>query len=366
MAFHLRTYTAPDFSKEKFISAPDVVLKEAPVDMAAPENFHALSILPEYFKINGKWLLAEDSRMDCVPVYKDGKVYVIEPRHLKKGDLVVVGRTEDCQDGIYVHANGFGSIDKRQEVFAFRQNRSRETAFSRDYDELYELLHHEKEHGYVVWVMGPAFSFDSDARNAFSQLVANGYVDAVLAGNALATHDLEGAYLKTALGQDIYTQESVENGHYNHLTTINRVRTCGSIENFIKEENINNGIIYNCVKHKVPFVLAGSIRDDGPLPEVYGNVYEAQDAMRSHVRKATTVICLATMLHTIATGNMTPSFRVMEDGSIREVYFYCVDISEFTVNKLTDRGSLSARGIVTNVQDFVTNVCKGLGLELSQ
>ena len=88
--------------------------------------------------------------------------------------------------------------------------------------------------------------------------------------------------------------------------------------------------------------------------------------MRSHVRKATTVICLATMLHTIATGNMTPSFRVMEDGSIREVYFYCVDISEFTVNKLTDRGSLSARGIVTNVQDFVTNVCKGLGLELSQ
>lgn len=254
MAFHLRTYTAPDFSKEKFISAPDVVLKEAPVDMAAPENFHALSIFPEYFKINGKWLLAEDSRMDCVPVYKDGKVYVIEPRHLKKGDLVVVGRTEDCQDGIYVHANGFGSIDKRQEVFAFRQNRSRETAFSRDYDELYELLHHEKEHGYVVWVMGPAFSFDSDARNAFSQLVANGYVDAVLAGNALATHDLEGAYLKTALGQDIYTQESVENGHYNHLTTINRVRTCGSIENFIKEENINNGIIYNCVKHKVPFV----------------------------------------------------------------------------------------------------------------
>ena len=120
------------------------------------------------------------------------------------------------------------------------------------------------------------------------------------------------------------------------------------------------------MKHKVPFVLAGSIRDDGPLPEVYGNVYEAQDAMRSHVRKATTVICLATMLHTIATGNMTPSFRVMEHGSIREVYFYCVDISEFTVNKLTDRGSLSARGIVTNVQDFVTNVCKGLGLELSQ
>ena len=142
------------------------------------------------------------------------------------------------------------------------------------------------------------------------------------------------------------------------------MRQCGSIPKFIEEEHINNGIIYNCVKHQVPFVLAGSIRDDGPLPEVYGNVYEAQDAMRNHVRKATTVICLATMLHTIATGNMTPSFRVLPDGTIREVYFYCVDISEFTVNKLTARGSLSARGIVTNAQDFVTNVCKGLGLSL--
>ena len=117
------------------------------------------------------------------------------------------------------------------------------------------------------------------------------------------------------------------------------------------------------MKYSVPLVLAGSIRDDGPLPEVYGNVYEAQDAMRSCVRKATTVICLATMLHTIATGNMTPSYRVLPDGTVREVYFYCVDISEFTVNKLSDRGSLSAHGIVTNVQDFVFNVCRGLGLQ---
>lgn len=365
MAFHLREYHAPDFTEAKFQTAPDAVLVPAPQDKTAPDHFHALSIFPEYFKIHGTWLLAEDSRMDCVPVYQDGRVLVVEPRNLKKGDLVVTGRTENCEDGIYVHPDGFGSINQEKDVFAFRQNRSRETSFSRDYDELYDLLRYEKAHGgYVVWVMGPAFSFDSDARNAFSRLVENGYVNALLAGNALATHDLEGAYLGTALGQDIYTQESVKNGHYNHLATINRVRQCGSIPKFIEEEHINNGIIYNCVKHQVPFVLAGSIRDDGPLPEVYGNVYEAQDAMRNHVRKATTVICLATMLHTIATGNMTPSFRVLPDGTIREVYFYCVDISEFTVNKLTDRGSLSARGIVTNAQDFVTNVCKGLGLSL--
>ena len=131
---------------------------------------------------------------------------------------------------------------------------------------------------------------------------------------------------------------------------------------FIKHENIDNGIIYNCEKYGVPYVLGGSIRDDGPLPPVYGNVYEAQDAMRYHVRKATTVICMATMLHTIATGNMTPSYRVLPDGSVRQVYFYCVDISEFTVNKLADRGSLAARGIVTNVQDFIVNISRGLGL----
>ena len=171
---------------------------------------------------------------------------------------------------------------------------------------------------------------------------------------------LEGALLHTALGQDIYTHISQPNGHYNHLDTINRVRLHGSIRNFIREENIDNGIIYTCEKCGVPYVLGGSIRDDGPLPPVYGDVYEAQDAMRRHLSTATTVICMATMLHTIAAGNMTPSFRVTAEGSVRQVYFYCVDVSEFAINKLGDRGSLSARGIVTNVQDFVVLLQKNL------
>ena len=362
MTWTLRKYFPPEFDRPEFADAPEAALVPAPADGIAPEGFHAMSIFPEYFRLGGRWLLAEESRMDCVPVYEGGRIHVREFRLLRRGDLVVTGRTEDGSEGIYVHPDGFREPNAARDAFAFRQNRSRETAFSRDYDELYPLLRHERDHGRIVWVMGPAFAFDYDARNAFSRLVEAGYVHAVLAGNALATHDLEAAYLHTALGQNIYTQEAVPNGHYHHLETINRVKACGGIPAFLREEGLSDGIIAACERCGVPYVLAGSIRDDGPLPPVIGNVYEAQDRMRDQVRGATTVLCMATMLHTIAVGNMTPSYRVLPDGTVRQVYFYCVDISEFTVNKLSDRGSLSARGIVTNVQDFIVTLSKGLGL----
>ena len=252
MGFELRKYTAPDFNKEPFISAPEAVIREAPKDAVAPEQYHAMSIYPEYFKIGGRWLLAEESRMDCVPVYEDGAVRVREFRLLKKGDKVICGRTENGEEGIYVYPFGFEEPGRSYETFAFRQGRSRETAFSRDYDDIYNLLRYEKEHGYILWVMGPAFSFDYDAREAFSRIIAGGYAQAVLAGNALATHDLEGAYLKTALGQNIYTQENQPNGHYNHLDTINRVKFQGSIPAFIEAEHIDNGIVYNLEKYHVP------------------------------------------------------------------------------------------------------------------
>lgn len=362
--FKLPDYIEPDFSEERFVSAPNARLEAAPVDKAAPRNFHAMSIFPEYFKIEGKWYLAEESRMDCVLVFEKGRIHVREFRNLRQGDMVVTGRTENCEEGIYVHVNCFDwAVKASAGSFAFRQTRSRETAFSYDYERLCELLRYEKEHnGYVVWVMGPACSFDSVARESFAKLVENGYVQALMAGNALATHDLEGAYLGTALGQDIRTQVPHENGHYNHLDTINRINTCGSIERFIQEEHIDSGIIRACVSNGVPFVLNGSIRDDGPLPEVYEHTYVGQDAIRSHVRKATTVIGMATVLHTIAVGNMTPTYRVLADGTIRPVYFYTIDTSEFAVNKLGDRGSLAAKGIVTNVQDFMHNVIRLLEL----
>ena len=363
MAFHLRKYYAPDFTEKRFLLAPEARLEPAPADGIAPVDYHAMSIFPEYFKIGGVWHLAEESRMDCVAIWEDGKIAVTEFRNLKRGQPVVLGRSEDGSEGIYVHPGAFRHPNEGgHETFAFRQKRSRETAFSRDYDELYEILKHDRDHGKIIWVLGPALAFDYDAREAFSRLIENGYVDVLLAGNALATHDLEAAWLKTALGQNVYTQAIQPNGHYNHLDTINRVRACGSIRAFLEKEGLSDGIMAHLEKCHVPYVLAGSIRDDGPLPEVTGNVYEAQDKMRGHVRGATTVICLATMLHSIAVGNMTPSYRVMPDGTIREVYFYCVDISEFTANKLGDRGSLSAKGIVTNVQDFIVTLRNGLGI----
>lgn len=364
MNFDMPVYHAPDFSQEKFVNAPDVRWEEAPMDGVAPEGYHSTSMYPEYYKVSGQWKLAEESRMDCSVVLDDhNALQVVENRRLKKGNRVLLGRSENCEEGIFLHSRGFEVPGQDlEDQFVFRQGRSRETSYARDYDRLIQLLRHEREHGNILWVMGPAFAFDYDARRAMQALVDHGYAHGLLAGNALATHDLEAGLLNTALGQDIYTQRSQPNGHYNHLDVLNKARRSGSIPQFIEDHHIDNGIMYSLVKNNVPFVLTGSIRDDGPMPEVIGNAYEGQDAMRSLAKKATTVVCLATMLHTIATGNMTPSFHVMEDGSVRPVFLYCVDADEFVVNKLLDRGSLSATTIVTNVQDFITIIAKGLGV----
>lgn len=363
MHFEMPTYHHPDFEKPGLVDAPDAVWAVADKDGVAPENYHSTSMYPEYFKVEGVWRLAESSRMDsCVVLAPNDEILVVEARNLRAGDRVAIGRSEDGSEGIYVHVSGF--VDENDpeadDRFVFRQGRSRETAYARDYDRLFELLEYEREHGFVLWVMGPAFSFDYDARASMQALIEAGYADGVLAGNALATHDLEGATLKTALGQDIYTQRPHPRGHYNHLDVINRVRAAGSIGEFIETSGVDNGIMYALEKKQVPYVLTGSIRDDGPLPEVIGDAYEGQMAMRKLVSKATTVICMATMLHTIATGNMTPSYRVLDDGTVRPVFLYAVDTEEFVVNKLLDRGSLSATTVVANVQDFITIVARGL------
>ena len=176
MSFHLPEYKHPDFSA--FKNTPDVKTALAEMDGVAPEGYHSTSMYPEYFKIDGKWILAKESRMDSsVVVAEDGSLSVVENRNLKKGDRVVLGRTEHGEEGIFVHTHGFVVPEEEAEdKFVFRQGRSRETSYARDYDNLFELLKHEKDHGNVVWVMGPAFAFDYDARRAMQALVENGYV----------------------------------------------------------------------------------------------------------------------------------------------------------------------------------------------
>ncbi len=360
--FELPVYSAPNFQKPRFAAAPDVHTAPAPGDGVLPDDFYATNIYPEYFKIGGTWKLIDAARMDCAVVIRNGRPAATEARRVKQGDPIVVGREEDLSNGVYTDTEAFLDVNGRgsAQSFAFRTGKSRETAYSRDYDELYEVLRHDRDHGTIVWVLGPAVAFDHDSRKSLSGLIQNGYVHAILAGNALATHDMEAGLFHTGLGQDIYTKELKYNGHYNHLQTINDVRAAGSIPKYIADHPQQDGIIAACIRNNVPMVLAGSIRDDGPLPGVIPNVYEAQDAMRQHTMKATTVIALATQLHTIATGNMSPSWQ-MRDGKLRPVYFYTVDISEFAVGKLRDRGSLSTISIVTNVQDFLINTARSLG-----
>jgi lysine-ketoglutarate reductase/saccharopine dehydrogenase-like protein (TIGR00300 family) len=356
-------YTPPDFTLPDFTAAPAATTSPAPDNGVLPERFHATSNLPEYVHLgDGRWILAREGRMDGVYLLHGDHIEVVEPRNVKRGDPVVIARSHCGEEGVYVHCTGFCvSTGNTLEEFAFRTRSSRETPYSRSYDALYDILRHDRQHGYIVWVLGPAVAFDRDSRDAMTALIEAGYCHALLAGNALATHDLEASLFRTGLGQDIYTQELRPGGHCNHLDTINMVRRCGSISSAIREQGIVDGIMAACERRQIPYVLAGSIRDDGPLPGVISDVCQAQDAMRVHARRATTVIALATQLHSIALGNMLPSYQVDGEGNVRPVYFYVVDMSEFSVDKLANRGSFQATPILTNVQDFVVNLRHNLG-----
>jgi hypothetical protein len=192
----------------------------------------------------------------------------------------------------------------------------------------------------------------SRARADMSWFIANGYVGALLAGNAVAVHDIEASIYGTTLGMSS-TGEITKAGHGLHMRAINRVRAAGSIANAVEQGIITDGIMYSCVRHGVPFVLTGSIRDDGPLPGVITDMLAAQDAMRQHTTRATMAVLVATALHAIATGNMLPAFVTAPDGSMRELPTICVDSQEFVVSKLKDRGTHQAFGVVTNAQDFM-------------
>jgi lysine-ketoglutarate reductase/saccharopine dehydrogenase-like protein (TIGR00300 family) len=362
MAFTLPVYQPPDFGQPPLKEAP--LVRFAPVEAPglAPENYHVTTIFPEYLQLaKGQWVLLPDSRMDSVVVQEpDGALRVKEFRHLAVGDRVALGRGENGEEGIFVHAGAFAEPRPLSEKFAFRTRLSRETSFSIDYDELYQLLSFERENGFILWVLGPAAVFDRDSRNALVALIQQGYVQGLLAGNALAVHDLEAALFQTALGQEIYLKRPSPLGHYHHLDALNTVRRAGSMAQAFKAGVIGGGVMHALWRQQVPYVLAGSIRDDGPLPEVITDALQAQDAMRALTQRATTVIAVASQLHSIAAGNMLPGYQVQPDGGVRPVYFYLVDMSEFAAGKLANRGTLSARAILTNAQDFLVILERGL------
>jgi lysine-ketoglutarate reductase/saccharopine dehydrogenase-like protein (TIGR00300 family) len=345
------TYSAPDFAKAPFAAAPDARFEPLPADGVLPEGFFSTSNLPTYFKLGSRWLMPSRPRMDCVVVKRGAGLETIEPRRLKKGDLIAMGEAEDGSQGIFVHAEGFLAGSHSANEFRFMSTEvSRERPVN--YEELAARMGEEKRRGgYLVWVAGPAL-VHSRARKDLEWFIQNGYVQAVLAGNAVAVHDIEAAIFGTTLGMS-NTGQPTEGGHGLHMRAINQVRALGSIENAVAEGLIGSGIMHALVTHRVPYVLAGSIRDDGPLPGVFSDSLAAQDAMREITVKATGAILVASALHAIAVGNMLPAFHSHYDGIPTPLMTICVDQTEFVVNKLKDRGTHQAYGVVTNAQDFM-------------
>jgi lysine-ketoglutarate reductase/saccharopine dehydrogenase-like protein (TIGR00300 family) len=340
----------PDLSKPELKSAPDARFAPAPSDGVFPENFFSTTNLPTYVKVKGQWRAPREPRMDAGLVLDEkGEIWVREGRRVQEGQLVAIGTAEDGSEGIFVHSAPF--FGEAEGEFKFMSSEvSREKPI--DYVLMAKLLVSERERGgYPIWVTGPAL-VHSRARSDMSWFISNGFVGALLAGNAVAVHDIEASIYGTTLGMT-RTGEIAQGGHGLHMRAINMVRAAGSVAAAVKQGIITDGIMHSCVVSNVPFVLTGSIRDDGPLPDVITDMEQAQDAMRVHTMKATMAVLIATALHAIATGNMLPAFVTEKDGSMRELATICVDSSEFVVSKLKDRGTHQAFGVVTNAQDFM-------------
>jgi lysine-ketoglutarate reductase/saccharopine dehydrogenase-like protein (TIGR00300 family) len=345
------TFLPPDFTQPRFADLPNARFAPAPADGVLPEGFFSTTNLPTFVRVDGRWIAPREPRMDSALVLgEDGQLWVREGRRINKGDRVAVAEREDGSEGIFVQTQMVPHAGD-PDAFAFMSSEvSREKPI--DYAHMARLLIDERDRGgYPIWVTGPAL-VHSRARADMSWFIANGYVGALLAGNAVAVHDIEASIYGTTLGMT-GTGEITQGGHGLHMRAINRVRAAGSIATAVEQGIITDGIMFSCVKHGVPFVLTGSIRDDGPLPDVITDAIAAQDAMRRHAIKATMAVLVATALHAIATGNMLPAFVAEPDGAMRELPTICVDSSEFVVSKLKDRGTHQAFGVVTNAQDFM-------------
>lgn len=344
-------YRTPDFDQPRFREAPDAAFIPAPADGVLPDNFFATSNLPTWVKLGGEWRLPRTPRMDSAIVQQsDDVLRTLEGRYVRAGERVAIGFAEDGSEGIFVDAAGFlrGAAGTGFEFMSSDVSREKPV----DYALMAELLIAERARGgHVVWVVGPAV-LHSRGRDVVRWFIEHGFVNALLGGNAVAVHDIEQALLGTTLGMD-RSGRSVAGGHAFHMRAINRVARAGSIQAAVDDGLLTEGIMHACIVHGVPFVLAGSIRDDGPLPDTVTDIVRAQELMREHAMRATMTIMIATALHSIAFGNMLPAYVVDDDDSIRPLTTIAVDSSEFVVSKLKDRGTHQAFGVITNAQDFL-------------
>lgn len=347
-------YVPPDFASAALAGAPAARTARAESDGVLPDGFFATTNLPTYVKgADGAWRLPREPRMDgCIVGDADGGWWVREGRRVARGDRVVIGRAEDGSEGVFVHSRGFQAPAGVEGDFHFMSSQvSREKPI--DYHRIARMLVEERARGgRIIWVTGPAL-VHSRARDNFVWFIRKGFVQALLAGNAVGAHDIEAAVVGTTLGMTD-AGEPTAGGHAAHMRAINAVRRAGSIANAVRDGILRDGIMHACVVEGVPFLLCGSIRDDGPLPDVITDAVQAQDAMRAHTTKATMAVMIATALHSIAVGNMLPAYYEDPQRGIVELPTICVDASEFLVSKLKDRGTHQAVGVVTNAQDFMS------------
>jgi lysine-ketoglutarate reductase/saccharopine dehydrogenase-like protein (TIGR00300 family) len=314
-------------------------------DGVLPEKFYSTTNLPTQVRLNGQWIYVEHIEMDVAVVLdrKNERAYCRPMHDVKIGDEVIVGH-----DGIRVHPY---ERQRERDTFAFMQSDvSSEKAKVRTIHNIAREMKEIRAHnGKILFVLGPAV-IHTGAGRYIAELVRQGYVQVIFGGNAVITHDVESALFGTSLGVNLTSGEQMEGGHRNHLRAINSVRAVGSIAKAVEVGLLREGITYEAYKRHVPMVLAGSVRDDGPMPGVISDMQEAQARMREEVQGVEMAIMVASMLHAIATGNLLPAH-------VRTVV---VDINQSVVTKLADRGSFQAAGLVTDAELFLRELVEEL------
>jgi lysine-ketoglutarate reductase/saccharopine dehydrogenase-like protein (TIGR00300 family) len=329
------------------VNAQDCTFVPADMDGAFPESFYSTTSFRTQVRLGGEWVDIEDQEMDCgILIDPEGAAArCIAMADVRKGDRIVVGR-----QGIRVFP---AEANARHNLFEFMSSAvSSEKPKGVTVREIAAAMKRTREAGEkILAVLGPAVVHTGSVEH-ICKLIRAGCLNVLFAGNALATHDIEQALFGTSLGVWLDRGLPAEEGHEHHLRAINAIRRAGGIRLAVERGLLKSGIMYECVKNNVPYVLAGSIRDDGPLPDVITDILDAQRRMREYVHGIGFALMVATMLHSIATGNLLPAW----------VKVACVDINPATVTKLTDRGSIQTVGIVTDAEPFLRALVNELGL----